>query len=265
MAAGEGEGEGPGGALGGEGEEQGVEAAVRVAIVIDDLGRDLAAADRLLATGEAITFSVIPFLAHSTETAERVHAAGEVVLLHLPMEPQAYPRIQPGKGGLLVAMDEATLCRQLDDDLAAVPFAEGVNNHMGSRLTEEAAPMAVVMAELAARGLFFLDSRTTPHSVAPVAAARAWVPWLARDIFLDNDQTPEAIATQFDRLIDLALQHGHAIAIGHPHPATLEALEAALPRLRAEGIVVVPVGDLLPPPEVDLLPPAGAMWSPPSP
>jgi len=218
----------------------------RVAIVFDDLGRDLAAADRLLATNEAITFSILPFLPHSQETAERVHAAGEEVLLHLPMEPQAYPRIRPGKGGLLLAMDEVTLRRQLDEDLAAVPFIDGVNNHMGSRLTEEATSMAVVMEGLAARRLFFLDSRTTPHSVAVEAAEQAGVPWMARDIFLDNTQTPEAIAAQFDKLIDLAFTRGHAIAIGHPHPATLDALEAALPRLREAGIVVVPVADLLP-------------------
>jgi len=222
------------------------EQPARVAIVFDDLGRDLAAADRLLATGEPITFSVLPFLPHSQETAERVHAAGEEVFLHLPMEPQAYPRIRPGKGGLLLAMDEETLRRQLDEDLAAVPFIDGVNNHMGSRLTEELAPMAVVMEVLAERGLFFLDSRTTPHSVAAEAAAQAGVPWLSRDLFLDNTQTPEAIAAQFDKLINLALTRGHAIAIGHPHPATLDALEAALPRLREAGIVVVPIADLLP-------------------
>lgn len=233
------------------------EPPVRVAIVFDDLGRDLAAADRLLATGEPITFSILPFRPHSVETAERVHAAGEEVILHLPMEPQAYPRIRPGPGGLLVAMDEATLQRQLDTDLAAVPFIDGVNNHMGSRLTEEATPMATVMEGLAARSLFFLDSRTTPHSVAAEAAEQAGIPWLARDIFLDNTQTPEAIAGQFDKLIDLALRRGHAIAIGHPHPATLDALEVALPRLREAGIVVVPLGDLLPP--------VGAMWSPSTP
>lgn len=229
----------------------------RVAIVFDDLGRDLVAADRLLATGEALTFSILPFLAHSQETAARVHAAGEEVLLHLPMEPQAYPRIRPGSGGLLLSMDEATLRRQLDEDLAAVPYIDGTNNHMGSRLTEEAAPMAVVMEALAARRLFFLDSRTTPHSVATEVATEAEVAWLARDLFLDNDAHPEAIAAQFDKLIDLALGRGHAIAIGHPHPATLDALEAALPRLHEAGIEVVPVADLLPRGE--------AMWSPPTP
>lgn len=229
----------------------------RVAIVFDDLGRDLAAADRLLATGEAITFSILPFLPHSQETAEWAHAAGEEVLLHLPMEPQAYPRIDPGPGGLLLSMDDATLRRQLDEDLAAVPYIDGTNNHMGSRLTEEAAPMAVVMEALAARRLFFLDSRTTPHSVATAAATEAGVAWLARDIFLDNDAHPEAIAAQFDKLIDLALGRGHAIAIGHPHPATLDALEAALPRLHEAGIEVVPVADLLSRGE--------AMWSPPTP
>jgi len=225
----------------------GEEPPPRVAIVFDDLGRDLAAADRLLETGEAITFSVLPFLPHSVETAERVHAAGEELLLHLPMEPQAYPRLRPGTGGLLVSMDETALRRQVDEDLAAVPFIDGVNNHMGSRLTEEAGAMAVVMEGLAARDLFFLDSRTTSHSVAVEAAEQAGVPWLARDIFLDNTQTPEAIAAQFDKLIDLALRRGHAIAIGHPHPATLDALEVALPRLREQGIAVVPLADLLPP------------------
>ncbi len=228
-----------------------------MAIVIDDLGRDLDALDRLLATGEAITFSILPFLPHSLESAERVHAAGEELLLHLPMEPQAYPRLRPGPGGLLVSMDEATLRHQLDDDLAAVPFIDGVNNHMGSRFTEEAAPMALVMEALAGHSLFFLDSRTTSHSVAPEAAEAAGVPWLARDIFLDNTREREAIDQQLDELIDLARERGHAIAIGHPHPATLDALEAALPRLHAAGVAIVPLHDLLPPDP--------AMWSPAAP
>ncbi len=218
-----------------------------MAIVIDDLGRDLEAVERLLATGEAITYAVLPFRPHSVETAERVHEAGEEVILHLPMEPQAYPRIQPGEGGLLAAMDPETFEATLARDLDAVPFADGVNNHMGSRLTELPEPMARVMRQLAARGLFFLDSRTTGHSVAPQAAEAAGVAWIGRDVFLDNRQEGEAIAAQLDALVEAARRRGRAVAIGHPHPATLDALEAYLPRLRQEGIAVVPLHDLLPP------------------
>jgi len=220
-------------------------AGPRVAIVFDDLGQHIAPVERLLAMGEAFTFSVLPYLPHSQEAADLAYGAGEEVLLHLPMEPQGYPKADPGEGALFVDLPEAELVRRLDDALHAVPHIDGVNNHMGSRFTEEPAGMAVVMEGLRRANLFFLDSRTTPNSVAEMAAAEMGVPFATRDIFLDNDRSEAAVAGQIDRLIAHAVEAGTAIAIGHPHPETLAAVEEGLPRLRAAGVTIVPVSQLV--------------------
>jgi hypothetical protein len=220
-------------------------AGPRVAIVFDDLGGQIAPVERLLATGEALTFSVLPFLRHSEDVATRIHEEGREVLLHLPMEPQGYPQADPGEGALFTDLPSAELGRRLADDLQAVPYIAGVNNHMGSRFTEDPDAMAVVMEGLRQAGLFFLDSRTTAHSVGPSVAAELGVPWAARDVFLDHDRAQPAVARQIERLIRVAEEHGSAIAIGHPHAETLAALEDALPDLRAAGVTIVPLSDLV--------------------
>jgi hypothetical protein len=225
--------------------EEAPPAGPRVAIVFDDLGGQIAPVERLLATGEALTFSVLPFLAHSQEVATLAHEAGREVLLHLPMEPQGYPQADPGEGALFTDLPVGELHQRLADDLQAVPYIDGVNNHMGSRFTEDPEAMAVVMEGLRQAGLFFLDSRTTPHSVGPAAAAEMGVPWAARDVFLDHDRAQPAVARQIERLITLAIEHGSAIAIGHPHPETLAALEEALPGLREAGVTIVPLSELV--------------------
>ena len=217
----------------------------RVAIVFDDLGGQIAPVERLLATGEALTYSVLPFLAHSQEVATLVHDAGREVLLHLPMEPLGYPRANPGQGALFTNLPVVELNRRLTDDLQAVPYIDGVNNHMGSKFTEDPEAMAVVMEGLRKAGLFFFDSRTTPHSVGPTAAAEMGVPWIARDVFLDHDRAQPAVTQQIERLIKLAEEHGTAIAIGHPHPETLAALDEGLPALREAGVTIVPLSDLV--------------------
>jgi len=220
-------------------------AGPRVAIVFDDLGQHMAPVERLLAMGEPFTFSVLPYLPHSREAADLAYGAGEEVLLHLPMEPQGYPTADPGEGALFVDLPEAELARRLEKALHAVPHIDGVNNHMGSRFTEDPAGMAVVMEGLRRANLFFLDSRTTPNSVADLAAAEMGVPFVTRDIFLDNDRSEASVAAQFDRLIAHAVATGTAIAIGHPHPETLAALEEGLPRLRGAGVTIVPLSQLV--------------------
>jgi polysaccharide deacetylase 2 family uncharacterized protein YibQ len=129
--------------------------------------------------------------------------------------------------------------------LDAVPGAVGVNNHMGSGLSAEEGPMTAILGVLAARGLFFLDSRTSAESVGYRVARDLGVPAAERQVFLDGEPTPEAIAGQFQRLLGLARLHGAAIAIGHPHPETLAALEREVPKARADGYEFVPVSYLL--------------------
>ncbi|NTU60262.1 MAG: divergent polysaccharide deacetylase family protein [Deltaproteobacteria bacterium] len=217
----------------------------RVSVVIDDMGRDLAEARAFLDLEVVVTAAVIPYLAHSVDVAHLARERGREFLVHVPMEPQGYPKVDPGRGALLAAMSEADVRAALGGALSAVPGASGVNNHMGSRLTELRRPMAWVMDELRSRGLFFLDSATSAKSVAGDVAREAGLGWAKRDVFLDNAQTVEAVGKQLELTLQKALRSGSAIAIGHPHPTTLQALKLWAPKLQQAGVRTVPLAQLV--------------------
>lgn len=217
----------------------------RVAIIIDDLGRGAGQVRQLLKIGQPLTFAILPGEPHSSEVAGLAHAAGREVLLHLPMEPQGYPKINPGPDALLVAQSDAELRERLAGLLSRVPQATGINNHMGSRFTEDERGMATVMALLGERRLFFVDSVTTSGSIGRSAAAKAGVPYLRRDVFLDNVAEVPAITRQLRQLAAQAARHGSAVGIGHPHPQTLQALKNEIPRLAAGGVTFVTISELL--------------------
>jgi len=170
--------------------------------------------------------------------------AGRQYMVHLPMEPKGYPQVDPGPGVLLVNMPPAELRRRTREALARVPGAAGANNHMGSRFTESCAALRPVLMVLKRRGLFFVDSRTTAHSCALSLALRLGLLAGARSLFLDHDPSPAAVRRQLRRLMDMARRQDGIIAIGHPHPGTLTALEEFAPRLKRR-FRVVPVSDLL--------------------
>lgn len=189
----------------------------------------------------------LAFLPHTPYAAQLAHTAfdgGKEIMLHLPMD-SAAPR-PLGPGGLGLRMEEERFLEILRDDLAAVPHISGVNNHMGSLLTLHAGRMGWLMAELGTHdGLYFVDSRTTPASVALDTARRYGIPGAARDVFLDHDRRPATIRLQLDRLLAKARAAGAAIGIGHPHPETLAVLEERLPALAREGVRLVPLSRLI--------------------
>lgn len=222
-------------------------AGPRVAIIMDDLGRGVHAAEVLLGIEQAVTFSILPGESHARRVAQMAHAAQREVLLHVPMEPQGYPAVNPGGDALLVRYDEQEIARRLDELFDRVPHAVGTNNHMGSRFTEDRRGMAAVMAVLRQRELFFIDSLTTGKSVGAAAALESGVPMLKRDVFLDNVADVELIAVEIQRLAATAVRHGQAIGICHPYPATLQALQRELPRLVEQGIQIVPASKLFQP------------------
>jgi polysaccharide deacetylase 2 family uncharacterized protein YibQ len=135
-----------------------------IAIIIDDIGFDLRIVEELARIPAPIAFAVLPHTPHAAEAASFLHAAGKEILLHLPMEPRSYPEESPGSGALMVDMDERQIRKQVQENLAAVPYVSGVNNHMGSRFMGDEARLTMVMEELKKRGLYFVDSRTTPDS-----------------------------------------------------------------------------------------------------
>jgi polysaccharide deacetylase 2 family uncharacterized protein YibQ len=219
-----------------------------VAIVIDDLGADRRAAEALLAIPQPLTFAVLPRLVHTREVADAAAAAGRDVLLHLPMEPLDFPAKNPGPGALLGSMTPEEMAEALEENIASVPNALGVNNHMGSRLTQDEKVMRLVLTTLKERRLFFLDSYTTPRSVVSQVARELGMPTASRHVFLDHEPgDPAYVAAQIERLAAVALKHGGAIGIGHPHPSTISALEEHLPKLQEKGITVVPLSTLISP------------------
>jgi polysaccharide deacetylase 2 family uncharacterized protein YibQ len=217
----------------------------RIAIVIDDLGGENKISQELLRWDLPITFSILPFMTYSKTLAEEAYRKGKEVILHLPMEPRGYPQTRPGEGVLLEEMDETRLLRQLSRDIEAVPHIKGVSNHMGSRLMEDPEKIRIVFSELKRRGLFFLDSRTTPQTVGLEVAQSVGLKAMERSLFIDHSSDEEEIKQKLDRLIQFSLSTGKAIGIGHPHPSTLKSLKEMIPRMKEKGIEIVPLSAVM--------------------
>lgn len=221
------------------------EKTILVAIVIDDLGQDLAPARDILSLPGKITCAVMPGLAQSRKVAELARQNRREVLLHLPMEPKDRNR-KTSPGTLRSDMTPMDFLSTLSDDVASVPGAVGVNNHEGSALTENKEAMKFLMAELKARNLLFLDSLTNPKSVAYATAKEFGLKAAKRDVFLDNEgDNAVYIGKQLEELARIAKEHGRAIGIGHPHPATISALRKWLNEADKQGIEIVPVSRIV--------------------
>lgn len=217
----------------------------RLAIVIDDLGDSLETARKVLALEPAVTVAVIPFREASGAVAAAAVASDREVILHLPLEPERDAAMEGGSGFLRTSMEAGHLELQLERDLRAVPYIIGVNGHMGSRFTRDPRAMRMLLGALRERGLFFLDSKTSPESVAAEVAAGLQVPFAERSVFLDHDPAPAAVAQAIATAAAIARRTGEAIAIGHPHASTLAALATWLPQAASQGIEVVPVSALV--------------------
>lgn len=215
----------------------------RIALVIDDLGNNPASGERALALPGAITYAILPHAPHSRALAERARNLGKEIMLHAPMSNDG--RMALGPGALTTDQTREQFIRTFDRALAEVPGARGVNNHTGSRLTAEERPMRWLMETLQERRLYFLDSLTSPHSVAGEIASEYGVPHTKRQVFLDNERTREAINRQFRSVLAIAAEEDRAVAIGHPYPQTLSYLETVLPALQVLGYRLVPVSELL--------------------
>jgi polysaccharide deacetylase 2 family uncharacterized protein YibQ len=215
-----------------------------VAIVIDDLGYQRHKASDFIEVDLPLTLSFLPQAPFSKEMAREAHEKGKEVLLHLPMEPKAFPETDPGPGALLTQMTDQEIQSILEKDLEAFPWVSGVNNHMGSRFTEDRDKMAVVLKVIKGKKLYFLDSRTTPQSVVLSVASQVGVKAIHRDIFLDNVLEGESIGHQIDQLIRLAQERGSAIACGHPYPQTLQAIRKKISELK-DKVRLVPLSQVL--------------------
>ncbi len=220
-----------------------------LAIIFDDLGHDQSSADSILDLPFPVTISVLPNLLFSAAVANEANRRGDEVILHLPME-----ALSEGDGAegaipepleLHPGMTKGQIAAAVNEMLETVPHAVGVNNHQGSLATCDPELMQELMPLLRQRNLFFIDSRTTAATVAYKIAEQTGVHAASRKVFLDDVPTREAVLRQLELAAHDALKDGSAIAIGHPHPATIAALAEGVPRLSDRGIGIVFASDLV--------------------
>ncbi|WP_233520531.1 divergent polysaccharide deacetylase family protein [Flocculibacter collagenilyticus] len=223
----------------------------RVAIVIDDLGYHHYDMQAVELPGH-ITASILPHTPYAEKIAKHAQQLNKDVMLHIPMEAMSGKALGPG--ALTAAMKKDEVILSLMRAKQEIPFAVGVNNHMGSRLTAMQQPMQWTMEFLRKHNMFFLDSKTVAHSKAETVAKQNGVHALHRHVFLDNIQTEQEMLKEFKRMIRIAQRYKSAVAIAHPYPETFTFLRKYLPELKSKyNVDLVPISELLPQPNNILL------------
>ncbi len=215
-----------------------------IAIVIDDMGVDLKRSEWALDLPPAVTMSYLPYSRKIGEQVEAAKDTGHEVILHMPMQADN-PREDPGPHHLTVHMSAAQLEKNIAASLDAFTGYDGVNNHEGSRFTAYRPGLEVFMADLEKRHIFFLDSRTSPQTIAEQIAREHHLPTTHRDVFIDDTETAQSVADELNRTEDVARKTGSAIAIGHPKDVTLASLEVWLATLEAKGFEIVPLSAVI--------------------
>ncbi len=215
-----------------------------IALVIDDVGIDRRRSDAVVALPAPLTLSYLTYAHDLDSQTAAARARGHELMVHVPMQPKSADA-DPGPKALRVRDTPVQLAQKLEWGLSRFSGYVGVNNHMGSRFTTDLTGMQAVMAALGSRGLFFLDSVTAPDSAGLRAARAAGVPVLTRDVFLDNEDTPEEVRYRLEQAEKIARRTGSAIAIGHPHDATITVLRDWIPDALNRGIAIVPVSALV--------------------
>lgn len=211
-----------------------------IAIVLDDVGATPGDVPGALELPAPITLSIMTYAANAPKIAAEAHRRGHEIMVHVPMEP-INRDADPGPNALLVNLDAAEIAKRLDWGLSQFSGYVGINNHMGSKFTQNAPGMRVVLEQLKARGLLFLDSRTIANSVGDSLAAELGVTHLQRDVFLDDVIDEADIMKELARAEAIARKHGAVVAIGHPHRDTVDALRRWIPEAEAKGFVLVPI------------------------
>ncbi len=213
-------------------------------IIIDDIGQSYQHVEKIVKTDIPLTLAILPQTLHAKKVAKEAHRRGKEIIVHLPMQSIKHHNHSPGT--LTLHMTREQFIRQLQQDIASVPHAKGVNNHMGSLMTRHPGYMSWLMQSLAQHGeLYFVDSRTTDKTVAAQIAKEYRVPNIERDVFLDPEFDLQTLEQQFQRFIDKAKTQGSAIAIAHPHPLSIQYIFNNIGRLQQHGIKLVPVSQLL--------------------
>lgn len=215
-----------------------------VAIVIDDLGLDQKRSHQIVDLSAPLTLAYIPYARHLDRQTAQAREQGHELLVHLPMEP-LNAKLDAGPNHLNTALPEDVIRERIGWNLDRFGQYIGVNNHMGSRATADPKIMTLLMEELHKREMIFLDSRTTPKSLGKKLAQEQGVPFIGRNVFLDNTDSLETVLKQLKTTENIARKHGYAVAIGHPRDGTIQALKQWLSTLQDKGISLVPLSFLI--------------------
>lgn len=220
-------------------EKAGQRSSPKLALIIDDGGYNMDNFKEMLGTGRRITFAILPHAPHAQEAALLAHREGSEVMLHLPMEPHNGEQHALEKDTVRTGMESRQIQKILEEALKQVPHARGVNNHMGSKATQDPRVMGALMSVLQKEGLYFIDSNTNSQTLGPEMARKAGVASRRNDRFIDPEKELRAIKDAVRLAMKKAKQEGKAVAIGHPHPMTARAIKEMIAEIEKEGIRLV--------------------------
>jgi polysaccharide deacetylase 2 family uncharacterized protein YibQ len=220
-------------------EGAGFRSSPQLALIIDDGGYNMENFKEMLGIGKPITYAILPFTPHAREAALLAYRDGYEVMLHLPMEPKNGEQYSLEKNTVRTGMDSKRVRKILEDALKQVPHVRGINNHMGSKATEDPQVMEALMQVLKKEGLYFIDSNTSFQTLGPEMARKAGVASRRNDQFIDREKKIEAIKNAIRLAMRKAKQEGRAVAIGHPHPLTARAIKEMISEIEKEGIRLV--------------------------
>ncbi len=224
--------------------EEEIHFSPKVAFIIDDLGYETEVAKKMIELEFPITLAILPFVRYSEFIAEEGRKNNQEIILHLPME-SSNSSANPGPGAIQSYMSEEEIRQSVRDSILNFPYIIGVNNHMGSKITENREIMEIVLDEIKGYNLFFIDSMTTKDSIAYEVAQEMSIKSAVRSVFLDNENDMEYIKGQMLVVQETALREGEAIAIGHSRINTFYVLKRMIPELIKAGIEIVPVSELV--------------------
>lgn len=216
----------------------------KISIILDDAGRDLKTLKKMLKDPHPITIATIPYTRHDIETVKLIRAAGKTAFLHLPCEPKSYPKTNPGKGAIYLNTPPELIDITLQKMFTRLNV-DGFNNHMGSALTENKKKMMQVLKAAKYYTDIYVDSRTTPDTVAFEVCQSVGMQCGMNRKFIDNEKDPEYIKGRLKHSVEYAKKHGEAIIIGHLKPNTVSVLINYLPTMKKNGIDIVPLKQVL--------------------
>lgn len=216
----------------------------RISLIIDDIGYRLNDDRRAIALPGPLAYAVLPHTPYARRMATLAFSLDKDILVHLPME-ALHANHLLGPGALTRNMDETEFTETIYQNIDSIPHAIGISNHMGSLLTTSYQAMRWLMRTINSTGLFYMDSFTVADSVADESALQYRVPYLRRDVFLDDTPEPAVIRARFQELIQMARDQGSAIGIGHPHPQTIDTLAELLPELQRSDVQLISIREML--------------------